>query len=95
MKSFPASERVCHCPPIEQVIPLQCAPLPSPAMNAATGHHDVDVGMIVEPPGMGMQDRTQAQFRLKTLFVQAEGFKGRHRALNQQIIDRPGMGLGQ
>jgi len=58
-------------------------------------HHTMDVGVIVQAAGMGMEHRHGAGRALKLLVVAAEGQQRLPGALHQQAIERLWMGQGQ
>ncbi len=71
---------------VKQIIPPQLVPLSPAAMYTAARDDNVDMRVIIESSGVGMQYGTHAQFGIKTFSVQAKDFECIGRTLYQQRI---------
>lgn len=82
-------------PGIEQVFGSGLFPLFSGRVHGAAGDDDVAVGMIVESPGVGMQDRGHADLAAEPLGVEAEVLEGTGGGGEQEAIHGFGVAPGE
>ena len=67
-------------------------PKPALCVDGPGRHDQMHVGVVVEPAGMGVQDRHGARDALKPLVVYAKGSHGLPTRLHQEVIDGALMG---
>ena len=68
------------------------APKPALTVDGPGGHDRMDMGVVIQPAGMGVQYRHGPRNALKRLVVQAEGLQGLPAHLHQEVIDGALMG---
>jgi len=80
---------------IEEVFGLFLFPLFSALIHPAPGHDHMDMGVIIEAPGMSMEESGHADMGTKVCGIQAKVFQGGGNTRKHQLVNKGLMIPGQ